>query len=29
MNRKWGESVALKSIGISEAEGYMDLFQGW
>ena len=28
-NRKWEESVVLKSRGISEAEGDLDLFQGW
>ena len=28
-NRKWEETVALKLIGISEAECDLDLFQGW
>jgi len=25
----WEETVVLKSTGISEAEGDLDLFQGW
>jgi len=28
-NRKWEETVVLKSTDISEAEGDLDLFQGW
>ena len=28
-NRKLGETVVLKSTTSSEAEGDMDLFQGW